>query len=103
MLNATVENLGPSENWKAFECSEQYKPIETLAIDIADPIASKVVQLYSALNLPSAANALAENPSGIDYYFAKFWDSQGRHCVAVRKASQFKSALNKPMMFWLDG
>lgn len=103
MLRKTLENLGSADNWNAFECSEQYKSIEQLTIDITDPIASKVAQLYSATNLPSAANALADNPSGIDYYFAKFWDNQGKYCVAVRKASQFKSALNKPLMYVVNG
>ena len=100
MLKVTLNALGNSTDWEPFDCADQHASTACLQCSTNDPIAVKLKNLYMAQNVSTAAAAL-DNPSNIDYYFARFRDNYGNECVAVHKASVFKAAIGKNFMVWL--
>ena len=62
---------------------------------IDDDLALPLRTLHQTLNLTIANDALAWLTNCF-CYFARFWDNQGRQLTVLRRATQFKGALNKP-------
>ena len=102
MLKTTLNNLGDSLHWEQFDCAERYPSTACLKYPTNDAVVINLKNLYTVQNIPSAADAL-QDPSKIDYYFARFRDKQGNECTAVHKASTFKSAVGKRFMHIING
>ena len=102
MLQATLDNLGDPGEWADFDCAEQYSTTEHLKYPLDAPLSSTIKNIFTAQNLPIAADAL-NNPKQLDYYFARFHDSSNAECIGVRKATYFKGPVGKTFMHWLDG
>ena len=93
---STVQRMGGSvEPPSAFDPAEKYASEEYLTLPIDDDLALPLRTLHQTLNLTIANDALAWLTNCF-CYFARFWDNQGRQLTALRRATQFKGALNKP-------
>lgn len=80
-----------------YQPSEKYAAHEHLYIAADNAIASALMALHSAKNLPHNANVLAE-PEELFCYFAKFAGSKGNRLTAVRRATQFKGVLKSRLI-----
>lgn len=85
------------EDPQEYQPSEKYAAHEHLYISADDPMASGLIALHSAANLPHDANVLSE-PEELFCYFAKFVNSKGKRLTAVRRASQFKGVLRSRLI-----
>jgi len=102
MLSDTLAKMGDPNAWEQHDCAEQYPPHESLTISLEDPLALKIKKIYTEKNLSANPNAL-NNPSQVDYYFAKFKDTADRKYVGVRRANLFKGPVGKSLMHFASG
>jgi hypothetical protein len=102
MLQATLNGLGDSAQWENFDCAEQHPQTASLKYAVDDPAMIKLKNLYTAQNLEVSADALSD-ASKIDYYSARFRDTNNNECVGVRKASYFKGTVQKSFLFLIGG
>ena len=101
MLQETLTNLGDCNSWLQYECAEQYPTTTSLTIPINDPLTVKIKQLYESENISTAADALSK-PSLVSFYLARFTDVDNNECMAVRRASYFRSSIGKSFLYWLE-
>ena len=85
------------EDSQEYQPSEKYAAHEHLYISIDNPMASGLVALHSAANLPHDAKVLSE-PAALVCYFAKFVGPKGKRLTAVRRATQFKGVLRSRLV-----
>ena len=80
-----------------YQPSEKYAAHEHLYIAADNSMASSLMNLHSAKNLPHYANVLSE-PEELFCYFAKFAGPKGKRLTAVRRATQFKGVLKSRLV-----
>ncbi len=96
MAEATWQALSTMEPAR-YEPGEKYASQEYLVLPLMDNLAASMRELHEANNLPLDTNAL-NDPSLVFCYFARFTDTQGRRLTALRRATQFKGVLRKPLI-----
>lgn len=96
MAEATWQALSTMEPAR-YEPGEKYASQEYLVLPLMDNLAASMRELHEANNLPLDINALSD-PSLVFCYFARFTDTQGKRLTALRRATQFKGVLRKPLI-----
>ena len=77
-----------------FDPAEKYASEEYLTLPIDNDLALPLRTLHQTSNLPITNDALTWITKSF-CYFARFWDNQSRQLTTIRRAAQFKGALNK--------
>lgn len=107
MVQATADKIGcfaRSANLPTYEPAEKYAATEVLKCPIDEDFEdSAPVTLFRTNNLPTSHTAL-EDPSAIEFYFARLRDRQNRQLIAIKRAAQFKGMLKARgrLIRWLD-
>jgi len=101
MLTETIGEMESIGGLEDIDYGEEYGNRVSLQCPIDDPTVAHVVELFNAQNMPLAAAAL-DDPSCIDFYFARFTDQAGGRCLAVKTPSQFKATIGKKLIRILD-
>lgn len=101
MLRQTIIDMNKTEIVEEIEYGEVYQSRVHVRCASGDPTVARVVQLLNAKNLQSAATAL-NDPTKIDFYFARFKDDQNQQCVGVKTPNQFKAAIGKRIIRLFD-
>lgn len=83
---------GDEEGPRLYEPSEKHGSTEYLFLPLTSDLASSLVNLHNANQLPINAKAL-EDPSKVISYFCRLVDSKNRSLTALRRALQFKGIL----------
>ena len=95
MVIATCTKMEDSvEPASTFDPAEKYQSEEYLTLPIDDDLALRLKTLHQTPNL-SIANDYLDWITKSFCYFARLHDDQGRELTAIRRATQFKGALNK--------
>ena len=94
ILMQTLSRIQNSAQVEDIEYGEEYGSDVCVRCAVDDPTVGVVVQLFNRDGLPSRASAL-DDPTLIDFYFARYIDSDGNRCMGVKTPSQFKAALGK--------
>ena len=95
IVMATCQKMeGSAEPAPIFDPAEKYASEEYLTLPIDDDLALPLRELHQTPNLPIANDALTSITKSF-CYFARFWDNQSRQLTTIRRATQFKGALNK--------
>lgn len=107
MVKVTAEKIGCFDvkaNLPTYEPAEKYGATEALKCPIDNDIENSApVALFRATNLPTSQTAL-QDPTAIEFYFARIRDQQGRQLIAIKRAGQFKGMLKAKgkLIRWLD-
>ena len=95
MVVDTCQKMEASEGSPpTFSPAEKYSGTEYLTLSIDDDLAVRLRMLHEAPNLITA-NDYLDWMTKCFCYFARLWDGDGKHLTALRRATQFKGALNK--------
>ena len=95
MIEATAQKSRASvDSPSTFDPAEKYANEEYLTLPIDDDLASRLRELHEAPNL-RIANDYLDWITKCFCYFARLRDGGGRQLTALRRAAQFKGALNK--------
>ena len=98
MTRATWNAMrGAEEGPAQYQPAEKHESTEYLLVAAGDDLERSLRQLHDAENLPLDADALRD-PSNISCYFGRFTDGRGQRLTALRRASQFKGVLNRPLI-----
>ena len=95
MVAGTCQKMEASmESPSTFNPAEKYGSEEYLTLPIDDDLALRLRTLHEAQNLTIADDYL-DWMTKCFCYFARLWDADGKQLTALRRATQFKGALNK--------
>ena len=95
MVAGTCQKMEASvESPSTFNPAEKYASEEYLTLPIDDDLALRLRMLHETPNL-TIANDYLDWMTKCFCYFARLWDGNGKQLTALRRASQFKGALNK--------
>lgn len=95
MVADTCQKMEASvESPPTFSPGEKYAGKEYLTLPIDDDLAARLRMLHEAPNL-TIANDYLDWLTKCFCYFARLWDGDGKQLTALRRATQFKGALNK--------
>ena len=95
MVAGTCQKMEASvESPSTFNPAEKYASEEYLTLPIDDDLALRLRTLHEAPNLTIADDYL-DWMTKCFCYFARLWDADGKQLTALRRATQFKGALNK--------
>ena len=95
MVAGTCQKMEASvESPSTFNPAEKYASEEYLALPIDDDLALRLRTLHEAPNL-TIANDYLDWMTKCFCYLARLWDGNGKQLTALRRATQFKGALNK--------
>ena len=83
-----------TESPSTFNPAEKYASEEHLTLHIDDDLALCIRTLHEASNLTIAGDYL-DWMTKCFCYFARLWDEDGKQLTTLRRATQFKGALNK--------
>jgi len=93
MVQATWRAMKEDEDGPTrYQPSEKYGSTAHLYLPLNDELASAVLQLHTAENIPVDSYAL-DDPKAVFCYFARLTDCQKRRLTAVRRATHFKGVL----------
>jgi hypothetical protein len=84
-------------NPDCYSPAEKYESREHLYLPLSDDLAKLMRELHYAVNLPCNAVAL-ENPSSLFCYFTRLKDKKEQRLTALRRATQFKGVVKKPLL-----
>ena len=95
MVASTYKKMeANAESLSTFDPAEKYASVEYLTLPIDDDLALRPKALHEAQNLTHAHDYL-DWMAKCFCYFARFWDGDDNQLTALRRATQFKGALNK--------
>ena len=95
MVAATRQKMEASgEPPSIFDPAEKYASEEYLTLPVDDDLALRLRTLHETPNLTIDADYL-DWMTKCFCYFARLWDRDGKQLTALRRATQFKGALNK--------
>lgn len=97
MLSLTIERMEASEGGRLYSPAEKHAATEYLIVPAESDLEVAFRTLHEAENLPVDVEALWV-PERVLSYFVRFTDGMGRRLTAVRKATQFKGVLGKPLI-----
>lgn len=80
-----------------YDPGEKYAGIEHLHLPLNSELASHILAIHEATNLPSEPTALT-NPANVFCYFARMRDGKGRRLTAIRRATSFKGVLKSRLL-----
>ena len=84
-----------AESPSTFSPAEKYANVEYLTLPIDDDLALRLKTLHEAPNLTIAPGDYLDWMTRCFCYFARLWDVDDKQLTALRRATQFKGALNK--------
>ncbi len=102
MLTNTIDQLGDENDWSEFDHTQVYGSNAQIYYEYKADEMVRLRQFYETAN-PTHKNLRDVIPADIQMYFARFTDKNGRKCLAVRKAVQFKMTIGKSLIYFLDG
>ena len=95
MVQATCHKMEASvEAIATFDPAEKYSSEEYLTLPIDDDLALRLRALHETPNL-NIADDYQDWMTECFCYFARLWDGDGKQLTALRRAAQFKGALNR--------
>ena len=95
MVAGTCQKMEASaESPSTFNPAEKYESVEYLTLPIDDDLALRPRTLHEIPNLTIASGYL-DCLTRCFCYFARLWDGDRKQLTALRRATQFKGALNK--------
>jgi hypothetical protein len=84
-----------------YQPSEKHGTQENLYLPLNDGLASSVIKIHNANNLPSEPESL-KNPKHIFCYFARLSDGGDSRLTAIRRASTFKGVLESHLLSFVN-
>lgn len=97
MVIATRDELKAAGDAATYDPGEKYASQENLRLPLDSELASNVMKIHEATNLPSEPKALSD-PAEVFCYFARMRDNKGRRLTAIRRATSFKGVLKSRLL-----
>lgn len=98
MTQFTLEKMQNSKSVPdLYEPTEKYSNIEYLYLPESHDLAEYMYELHNASNLSSDPSAL-NDPSNVFCYFAHITDPNDQKITVLRRATQFKAVLKRPLL-----
>jgi hypothetical protein len=93
ILESSIQRYAEREgDPEEFSASEAYGEEKKIFASLSSELMVEIRSVYEVLSLADMAN-VNDHIEEVDYYFTRFYDSQGRRLVGFKKASQLKSSL----------
>jgi hypothetical protein len=96
MVLATRNEMKAAGDASTYDPGEKYSGHENLRLPIDSELASHVLAIHNAANLPSEPRALSD-PTNIFCYFTRMRDGKSR-LTAIRRATSFKGVLKSRLL-----
>ena len=96
MVIATRDEMKAVGDVSSYEPGEKYSGHENLRLPIDSELASHVLTIHNAANLPSEPKALSD-PTNVFCYFTRMRDGKNR-LTAIRRATSFKGVLKSRLL-----
>ncbi|RYG85176.1 MAG: DUF4868 domain-containing protein, partial [Alphaproteobacteria bacterium] len=100
VLQDTIEKYEAIDgNWQNYDVSEDYGEARKVRLARAEPLAVRLSNLFDMDAMADVGNIIQLVPN-VEFYFAQFWDDQGRKAIGVAKSPQFKAHLGAQGRIW---
>jgi Domain of unknown function (DUF4868) len=96
MVLATRKEMKAAGDASTYDPGEKYSGHENLRLPIDSDLASHVLLIHNAANLPSEPKALSD-PTNVFCYFTRMRDGKSR-LTAIRRATSFKGVLKSRLL-----
>ncbi len=97
MVLATRDELKAAGEPTTYDPGEKYASHENLRLSLDSELASHLMKIHEAKNLPIEPKALSD-PTNVFCYFARMRDGKGRRLTAIRRATAFKGVLKSRLL-----
>jgi hypothetical protein len=97
MVTTTRDELKEAGEATTYDPSEKYSGHENLRLPLDSDLASHILNIHRAVNLPAEPKALSD-PINVFCYFARMRDSKGHRLTAIRRATTFKGVLKSRLL-----
>jgi hypothetical protein len=97
MVIATRDELKMAGEASTYDPGEKYASHENLRLPLDSELASHVMKIHEATNLPIEPKALSD-PADVFCYFSRMRDNKGHRLTAIRRATSFKGVLKSRLL-----
>jgi hypothetical protein len=97
MVLATRDELKAAGDATTYDPGEKYASQENLRLPLDSELASHIMKIHEAKNIPIEPKALSY-PANVFCYFARMRDNRGRRLTAIRRATSFKGVLKSRLL-----
>lgn len=97
MVITTRDEMKDAGDATTYDPGEKYAGHENLRLPLESELASHVLRIHEAQNLPSEPTALSV-PANVFCYFARMRDNKGHRLTAIRRATMFKGVLKSRLL-----
>ncbi len=97
MVIVTRDELKAAGDAATYDPGEKYASLENLRLSLDSELASHIMKIHQAKNLPIEPEALSD-PVNVFCYFAPMRDNKGRRLTAIRRATSFKGVLKSRLL-----
>lgn len=97
MVIATRDEMKEAGDATTYDPGEKYAGHENLRLPLDSELASQVLKIHEAKNLPSEPTALSD-PANVFCYFARMRDNKRHRLTAIRRATTFKGVLKSRLL-----